>query len=116
MTATLATVEDIEAVVSRALAQHLGTPRAALTVAEAAESLAVSPDTVRRLIAEGHLRTLPHMGRSVRVPVASVQEFVSGSTGGSAGSAPLSLLTDARGAGDRTDSTAGDGLHPSPAA
>jgi len=52
---------------------------AMLTVAETAERLAVSPDTVRRWIGAGILDVF-QVGRVVRVPEASVLELIQART------------------------------------
>ena len=46
-----------------------------LKIPEAAELLAIGRSTVYELIAFGHLETVP-IGRSVRVPTASIEAFV----------------------------------------
>lgn len=46
----------------------------AVTIAEAARRLAVSPMTIRRLLARGELKRIS-VGRSVRVLARSVQEL-----------------------------------------
>ena len=52
---------------------------ALLTVAETAERLAVSPDTVRRWIKDGTLGVF-QVGRVVRVPESSVVDLIEGRT------------------------------------
>jgi excisionase family DNA binding protein len=52
---------------------------ALLTVAETAERLAVSPDTVRRWIKDGTLGVF-QVGRIVRVPESSVVALIEGRT------------------------------------
>lgn len=80
----VATVEDVERIVTNALART-GPPRLALTVPETAKSLGTSPDTVRRLIRAGHLPVVPHMGTRQLIPVAALHEFVSAGASTSAG-------------------------------
>lgn len=46
------------------------------TVPQAAKVLATSDKTVRRLIKEGHLATVPHMEGRVVIPRTSVQALV----------------------------------------
>lgn len=48
-----------------------------LTVEQAAERMAVSPSTVRRLIRSGRLPSI-NLGRCRRVPSTVVEEFVQG--------------------------------------
>jgi excisionase family DNA binding protein len=52
----------------------LEAPPVALTIAEAARRLAVSPMTIRRLLARGALSRIA-VGRSVRVLARSVDEL-----------------------------------------
>lgn len=49
--------------------------RVALTVTEAAEALGVHPDTVRRLITDGRLPTVPTGTRRQLVPVDALRAF-----------------------------------------
>lgn len=53
------------------------TERKLLTLAEAAEALAVSPRTARRYIAEGHLEAVRLGRRTIRVKAASIERFSS---------------------------------------
>lgn len=50
-----------------------------MTIAEVADALAVSTDTVRRLIERGQLPKVL-IGRSVRIPTAAVEDYVSTNT------------------------------------
>ena len=43
----------------------------------AAEMLGVSDDTVRRLVAAGHLPRVPHLSL-IRIPVAAIECYVNG--------------------------------------
>lgn len=52
-------------------------PRLALNVGEAAHSIGVSPDTIRRWINDGHLATVPHTRRTL-IPYAALEAFVGG--------------------------------------
>lgn len=54
--------------------------RVAYTVAEAAAALGCSPDTIRRLIGQGHLSLVPHMGRRQLIPVAALEAFAISAT------------------------------------
>ncbi len=65
------------------------TPARLLTMAEAAEWLNVSPDTVRRMIARGELQARRYGPRLIRIDPAEVQ----------AASAPVTSLAELR-AGD----------------
>lgn len=49
----------------------------ALTAHEAADSLGVSYDTIKRLVAEGKLARVPHLG-VIRIPVTSLRAFAEG--------------------------------------
>lgn len=49
--------------------------RLLLRVEEAAEALGVSRTTLYELLKVGHIHAI-HIGRSVRVPVASLEEYV----------------------------------------
>lgn len=46
----------------------------AVSVANAAEMLDLSPDTVERLVKAGHLAKVPHLGIT-RIPVAELHRF-----------------------------------------
>lgn len=82
MSLDAALVDAVRGAVRDELAELVGPRRLAWTVEEVADSLGTSADTVRRLIADGHLSTVPHVGRRQLVPVAALEEFVSpGSTG-----------------------------------
>jgi excisionase family DNA binding protein len=50
-----------------------------LTVAEAAERLAVKPSTIRAWLAQRRLPCV-HCGRAIRVPLEAVEQFISGHT------------------------------------
>ena len=50
-------------------------PRVVYTITEAAHVLTVSPSTIRRAIERGELRPL-HIGRSIRIPVIVIEEYV----------------------------------------
>lgn len=52
-----------------------GALRLLVTIPEAAEALAIGRTTVYELIGAGDLEVV-HIGRSVRVPVAALSEFV----------------------------------------
>lgn len=109
----VATIDEVRDVVRDALAEGLGVRRHAYTVDEAAESLGVSAHTVRQLISGGHLRTLPHMGRSVRIPVASLDEFTS--AGASTPAIPRAGVDGPSGA-IGTDPSCGGSVSPLPSA
>ncbi len=47
-----------------------------LRVPEAGEALGLCPNTVRALVRDGELEAV-HVGRAVRIPTESVEEFVS---------------------------------------
>ncbi len=49
----------------------------AYTVAEAAGALRVSESKVRQLIADGHLATVPHLGRRIIVPRREIDRLLS---------------------------------------
>lgn len=88
MSLAVATIDDVRQVVGDALARRDGVYRTAWTVPEVAKSLGTSPDTVRKLIRNGHLATVPHMGNRQLVPVAVLEQFVSASASTSAGPLP----------------------------
>jgi excisionase family DNA binding protein len=46
------------------------------SVPDAAKVIGTSPHTVRRLLAEGRLPLIPHMGERKLIPRAAVQAFV----------------------------------------
>lgn len=77
---TLADLDQVTAAIDRALQAHTGTRRLAWTVKETADSLGTSPDTIRKLIRDGHLPTVPHMGTRQLVPVVALEQFVSAAT------------------------------------
>jgi excisionase family DNA binding protein len=78
--------EQIEAAaergVQRALAPHMhkltGPERLTYTVRETAEVLGVSEPTVYRLIREGVLVKVPHLGTKVLIPRCAVEWLASG--------------------------------------
>lgn len=76
-----------------------GARRVAYSVPEAAWALGVSPDTVRTLIDERRLPTVPHVGRRRLVPVAALEAFAAGAM------APTASLPPAVGAIGPADST-----------
>lgn len=49
--------------------------RKLLTLAEAADALAVSPRTARRYIADGHLEAVRLGRRTIRIKAASIERF-----------------------------------------
>lgn len=51
--------------------------RVAVSAVEAGKMLGVSDDTVRRLIAEGHLPRIPHLSL-IRIPVDAIRRFAAG--------------------------------------
>lgn len=55
-----------------------GVSKASLTVAETAWALGVSAPIVRRLIKDGQLPKVPHLGTAVRVPAQAVENFANG--------------------------------------
>lgn len=44
--------------------------------ADAAEAVGVSETTIRRLVAEGHLPVVPHLGRRIVIPIDRLREWV----------------------------------------
>lgn len=50
----------------------------AYSVPQAARMLQTSPNTIRRLIDQGRLRRIPHMGQRVLIPRRSLVAFVDG--------------------------------------
>lgn len=69
--------EAVHAAVADALADHRPDPRpVAYTVAQVAELLSVSRQTVRDLIASGDLWTVPlGASRTLRIPAAALDEL-----------------------------------------
>jgi excisionase family DNA binding protein len=67
--------------VGEALAQLMSatpsTPRS-LTIGETAEATGFSERSIRRMVADGRLRSV-RSGRAVRIPAAAVDELISGS-------------------------------------
>lgn len=59
------------------------TERKLLTLAEAADTLAVSQRTARRYIAEGHLDAVRLGRRTIRVKAASIERFANAAPLGS---------------------------------
>lgn len=53
-------------------------PPVAVTTKEAGELLSLSEDTIRALIVAGHLPTVPHLARAVRIPYRALIEFAEG--------------------------------------
>lgn len=49
-----------------------------LTIPQTATVIGTSPATVRKLVADGHLPTVPHMGERRLIPRAAVERFVDG--------------------------------------
>ena len=81
------TLDDaIKRLVTEALDEVLAPIRARLadpeplawTVAQTARALSTSEPTIRRLIREGVLPTVPHMGARVLIPRWAVEELVRG--------------------------------------
>jgi len=72
--------EAVVVAVERALSPYLrrlaGPEPLVYSVPEAAKVLRTSTNTVRRLINEGILPTVPHMGQRVLVPRVAVQRLV----------------------------------------
>lgn len=56
------------------------TDKLLVTTKEAADALSVSERTVRYLIANGELAPVVRIGRSVRVPVATLRKYVENRT------------------------------------
>lgn len=54
--------------------------RPTLTVREAAELLAVGPQRVYQLVADGHLATVPHLGRTIRIARTELDRFLEAAT------------------------------------
>lgn len=118
-------VDERIAAALNALRRNPPPPRLALTLDEAGASVGVSAKTVDRWVKAGLLPTVPHTTR-VLVPVIALEQFVSatipadttppGSTGSDVRSSSLSLLPDARGAGDRGARPTAGGEAPPPAA
>lgn len=67
--------EVVRSAVDDALARHQTVEKVAWSMTEVAESLGVSPDIVRRLVAEGHLPTVETGTRRILVPVVAVRAF-----------------------------------------
>ena len=68
------------------------------SVPEAAHVLRTSTNTVRRLVDDGVLPTVPHMGHRVLVPRRAVERFVESATSlGTGGQAPARPLLVADG-------------------
>ena len=65
--------QAVEKGVRRALADH--SPVVAVNVDGAARGLSTSAPTLRKLIAAGHLPTVPHVGARVLIPVAALEAF-----------------------------------------
>jgi len=66
--------------------------RLTYTVTEAAEALGVSETTVRNLVRQGRLRTVPDMGTRTLIPRAALDDLVSGrasTTGGRTTALPV---------------------------
>lgn len=58
-----------------------GVPKVSASVRDAAWSLGVSEPVVRRLVREGQLPTIPHLGKSIRIPVTALEDFANRGTG-----------------------------------
>lgn len=99
MTIDQAVTDAVTDAVRRALVDIVGPRRTALTVDEVAWSLGTSPDTVRRLIAAGHLPLVPHVGTRKLIPVAALEAFTAGA------STPATDLPPVAGVDGPTDST-----------
>lgn len=73
--------EQLEKVIDRAVAagieryqSRFGAVRLhAYTIGEAATALRTSEPTIRKLIEQGHLPVVPHMGRRKVIPVAAIE-------------------------------------------
>lgn len=61
------------ALVDAVQARHV--PALAVSVADAATALAISPQTVRALVRDGHLVALTDVGTAMRVTVASLHAY-----------------------------------------
>lgn len=66
----------VRTAVREELAAHEGVVRLTYSVTEAATALGVGETTVRGLLRDGHLRTVPHMGTRTLIPRASLEELV----------------------------------------
>jgi excisionase family DNA binding protein len=67
------------------------TEKLLLTIKEAAEALSISERTVRYKIASGELAPAVHIGRSVRIPTASLHALVERLTAEAARAAPAQI-------------------------
>ena len=87
--------------VRTAVAEALAAKPRPLTysVPDAAIALGISPDTVRRLIRNGHLPVVPHVGARQLVPVAALEAFVAGTPSTAPGdTTPRAALSATHGA------------------
>lgn len=66
----------VRTAVREELAAHQGVARLTYSVGEAAEALGVGETTVRGLIRDGVLATVPHMGTRTLIPRASLEALV----------------------------------------
>lgn len=48
------------------------------SVPEAAKAMRTSTNTIRRLVDDGHLPVVPHMGSRVLIPRVALRDFVNG--------------------------------------
>jgi excisionase family DNA binding protein len=86
-TPTISVEELIEVAVERAIRRslgphlrHLRSPQPAVyTVAQSAEILQVSGDTIGRMVRRGVLPRVPHVGGKVLIPRRALDRFIDGS-------------------------------------
>ncbi len=64
---------------SLAKPEPVGVTKSAYTVAEASHSLGINVKAVRKLVAEGVLPVVPHLGPgTIRIPVRALEAFANG--------------------------------------
>ena len=105
--ASLSIEEMIEAAVERAIRRSLGPylhrlsacEPAVYTVAQSAQVLQVSEDTIGRMVRKGVLPRVPHVGGKVLIPKLALHRFIEGSA-------------LAQGAADTEDVTAAEAGEP----
>lgn len=76
--------ELVSSIVTDALAPYLrrlGDPEPlTFSIPQAAKVIGTSPSTVRRIVDEGRLPLVPHMGERRLIPRSAVEAFVAGAT------------------------------------